>query len=230
MWEQNNSRLQIKPTDKSSTTLAEVKSLVLLPKSWHQNSTKNFTSDRLKPAEMCGRTGTCSLLVGNIYVWLKPEMGVRGVSLTMQDLLQMVFRATVVLLGLKLCSRRGLLPLAALPLTQGCHVEMLPAERTHRGRGSDYPHWYTCTHRQRANMCPNITALRAKANRSFIQFTMDGWGVDRPAYSISWPRWRQNNVQINKKINKWDQPIDNRLSESSIHSTVFKPDQMSRQT
>lgn len=24
-------------------------------------------------------------------------------------------------------------------------------------------------------MCPNITALRAKANRSFIQFTMDGW-------------------------------------------------------
>lgn len=54
MWEQNNSRLQIKPTDKSSTTLAEVKSLVLLPKSWHQNSTKNFTSDRLKPAEMCG--------------------------------------------------------------------------------------------------------------------------------------------------------------------------------
>lgn len=25
MWEQNNSRLQIKPTDKSSTTLAEVK-------------------------------------------------------------------------------------------------------------------------------------------------------------------------------------------------------------
>lgn len=198
MWEQNNSRLQIKPTDKSSTTLAEVKSLVLLPKSWHQNSTKNFTSDRLKPAEMCGRTGTCSLLVGNIYVWLKPEMGVRGVSLTMQDLLRMVFRATVVLLGLKLCSRRGLLPLAALPLTQGCHVEMLPAERTHRGGGLII-HTDTHVHTGKEQTCaPKL--LRSEPKQTGLSFSsrwMDGWGVDRPAYSISWSRWRQNNVQIN---------------------------------
>lgn len=46
-------------------------------------------------------------------------------SLTMQDLLWMMIGATVGLLGLKLCTKWGLLPPAALPLTQGCHVERL---------------------------------------------------------------------------------------------------------
>lgn len=49
----------------------------------------------------------------------------QGVSLTVQDLLWMVIGATVGLMGPKLCTGRGLLPLTALPLTQGCHVETL---------------------------------------------------------------------------------------------------------
>lgn len=40
-------------------------------------------------------------------------------------MMMMMIGATVGLLGLKLCTNRGLLPLAALPLTQGCHVETL---------------------------------------------------------------------------------------------------------
>lgn len=37
----------------------------------------------------------------------------------------MVIGATVGLVGLKLCTNGGLLPLAALPLTQRCHAETL---------------------------------------------------------------------------------------------------------
>lgn len=46
----------------------------------------------------------------------------------MEGLLWMVVGATAWLLGLKLGTKGGLLPPAALPLTQGCHVEELPPD------------------------------------------------------------------------------------------------------
>lgn len=57
-------------------------------------------------------------------------------SLTLQDLLRVMIGATVGLLGLKLCTERGLLPFAALPLTQARHVTYT-ATRQEGGEGTN---------------------------------------------------------------------------------------------
>lgn len=50
-------------------------------------------------------------------------------SLTLQDLLRVMIGATAGLLGLKLCTKGGLLPFASLPLTQACHVDTLQPDK-----------------------------------------------------------------------------------------------------
>lgn len=103
----------------------------------------------------------------------------------------MMVGATVGLWGLKLCTNRGLLPLAALPLTQDCHAETLQPDMD-----SVYVD-YTCYVFSilKKKLCVHYCNLSRNKQRpappsiclSFSTTLRDG--VDRPAYSgISWSR------------------------------------------
>lgn len=146
------------------------------------------------------------LLLPKCCTW-KPARWEDG-SLTVQDPLWMMIGATVGLLWLKLCTERGLLPLAALPLTQGCHVETLQPKGggggliityTYEQIPSEDPHTHrhvAPTHKQ-SEQKQTTSCLFSFSSLSFSQTLVDRWkGDDGPVYSgISWSRRCHNNVK-----------------------------------
>lgn len=102
-------------------------------KVWHFIKTPQRTSLSCSaPSETRGRGAGSGTLckTANCAHWAHPppnkQVGRRGHgSLTVHALLRVMVGATVGLLGLRVCGGRGLPPLAALPLTQGRHVEIL---------------------------------------------------------------------------------------------------------
>lgn len=159
--------------------------------------------------------GAFSPLPGPVSFCLKAVHENQDGSLTVQDPLWMMIGATVGLLCLKLCTKRGLLPLAALPLTQGCHVETL---QPNGGGVCVYVCvWVLTTHMSRyqekirihTDKSPQVTnsaaAIWAKANNELyvflqqllIQTLVAGYkGDGGPVYNgISWSRHCHNNVE-----------------------------------
>lgn len=104
--------------------------------------------------------------------------------------------ATVGLLRLKLCASRGLLPLAALPLTQDCHAETLQPHT--RSVSVDYTYYLFWTNTKH---CVHYCNLRVCLSVS--RTCTDG--VDRPAAYSGISCSRRCHPYVKRQI----LPIDN---------------------